>query len=97
MDQTEKGQAEPANEQEKYSASTRGEESGQAKPAPTYEQQMLEYAKQTRNAAVFIGWVVGIVAVLSLIGVIITGVELSHLTNAVNGGGSSSCIPGIDC
>jgi hypothetical protein len=68
-------------------------------PGPTYEQQMLEYTKQTRNAAMFIAWVVGIVAVLSLIGVIVTAVELSHLTNAVTGGGggSSSCIPGIDC
>ena len=44
----------------------------------------------------FIAWVVGIVMVLSLIGVIVTAVELSHLTNAINGGGSN-CVPGVTC
>ena len=61
------------------------------------EDLALTYARQTRNAAVFIAWVVGIVMVLSLIGVIVTANELSHLTNAINNGGSSNCIPGVTC
>jgi hypothetical protein len=49
----------------------------------------LRYARETRNAVTFIAVVVGIVAALSLIGVIIVGVQLAHLNselnNAING------------
>jgi hypothetical protein len=71
----------------------------QRPPTPSRAQPedlALAYARQTRNAAVFIAWVVGIVMVLTLIGVIVTGGELAHLSNAINGGGGS-CIPGVTC
>jgi len=65
---------------------------------PQPEDLALTYVRQTRGATVFIAWVVGIVVVLSFIGVIVTAVELSHLSNAINnGGGSSNCIPGGTC
>lgn len=65
---------------------------GRAQP----EDLALRYARETRNAAVFIAWAVGIVMVLSLISVIVTAVELSHVVNAVNGG-SGNCVPGVTC
>jgi hypothetical protein len=52
-----------------------------------------DYARQTRNAAVFIAWVVGIFAALSLIGGLVLGINLIHAMNNSNGGGrgSSNC------
>jgi hypothetical protein len=51
--------------------------------------------RETRSAAVFIAVVVGIVATLSLIAVIVVGVQLgkvnSQLAN-LNGGVSGSCL-----
>jgi hypothetical protein len=89
--------------QERYFAASRGEiqkpseaatppsgstgQGSHTRPAARQEDLALTYARQTRNAAVFIAWVVGIVMMLSLIGVIVTAVELSHLTNAINNGG----------
>jgi hypothetical protein len=40
-----------------------------------------KYARQTRNGVVFIAWVVGIIAVISLILGIIAGVQLSKIAN----------------
>jgi uncharacterized oligopeptide transporter (OPT) family protein len=51
---------------------------------------MQDYARQTRNATVFIAWVVGIFAALSLIGGIIIGVNLIHAVNNINGSDSSN-------
>jgi hypothetical protein len=69
-----------------------------ARPAAQREDLALTYARQTRNAVVFIAWVVGIVLVLSLIGVIVTAHDLSQLSNAINNsGGGSSCVPGVNC
>jgi hypothetical protein len=60
-----------------------------ARPAEPIE---LKYMRETRNAAVFIAVVVGIVAALSLIATIIVGVQLSKLNSDLNnvGGGSNS-------
>jgi hypothetical protein len=52
---------------------------------------MERYARQTRNATVFMAWLIGVLAALSLIGSIITAVEIAHLSNAINGGSSSNC------
>ena len=60
-----------------------------SRPAATAE----DYARQTRNATVFIAWVVGIFAVVSLIAGIVIGVSLIHAVNNSNGGGGvSNCI-----
>lgn len=93
--------------QERYFAAARGESAPRPatgrteppRPAPggaQPEDLALLYARQTRNAVVFIAWVVGIVLVLSLIGVIVTSAELAHLSNVINGGGSN-CVPGVTC
>ena len=74
-----------------------GREGYQVEPgaAPTStvssaETPELKYMRETRNAAVFIAVVVGIVATLSLIATIIVGVQLSKLNNSISGGGTSS-------
>ena len=57
-------------------------------PSPK-EPPELRYARQTRNAAVFIAVLAGIAAATTLIGVIIMGVELHSLSNTVNGSSTS--------
>ncbi len=49
-----------------------------------------KYARQTRTAAVFVAWCVGIVMVLSLVGVIITAVTLSKINSDLTGGNGGS-------
>lgn len=56
---------------------------------PPKEPPELRYARQTRNAAVFIAVLAGISAVAILIGVIIVGVQLRSLSNTVNGTSTS--------
>lgn len=56
----------------------------------------LRYMRETRNAVVFIAWVVGIVCVISLILGIVAGVQLakvnSQLSNLGGGTSSSNCM-----
>jgi hypothetical protein len=88
--------AEPAGGQEPYFAGTGGGAHAApqtaVKPPETIEQR---YLRETRNAAVFIAVVVGIVAMLSLIAVIVVGVQLGkvdkQLTN-LNGSATSNCM-----
>jgi hypothetical protein len=80
------GDARHAQQLEKERA-TRQQSAG---TATTTETAALKYARQTRTAAVFVAWVVGIFTVSSLIGGIIMGVSLIHAVNNSNGGGSTS-------
>jgi hypothetical protein len=57
----------------------------------------MQYARHTRNAVVFIAVLAGIAAVITLVGVIITAVQVSNLSrdfgqlsNVVNSSSSSS-------
>jgi ABC-type Fe3+ transport system permease subunit len=55
------------------------------------ESPELKYLRETRNAAVFIAIVAGIVCVLALVGSIVVGVQLSHLNaNLTSGSGAAS-------
>jgi hypothetical protein len=54
----------------------------------------LSLARQTRNATVFIAWVVGIFAVMAIIGGIIYGVQLAKLNSNLTG---SSGTTSSDC
>jgi hypothetical protein len=56
----------------------------------TSEPPERRYARQTRNATVFIAILAGIAAVITLVGVIIAGVELNSLSHALNGVTNSS-------
>jgi hypothetical protein len=58
-----------------------------AQPAPPLprEEAMELYARQTRNAALFIAWVVGLIFVITLVIGIIAGVELAHIAHASTG------------
>lgn len=58
-----------------------------ARPGETPE---LTYARQTRNAVTFIAWVVAIVCATSLILGLVAAVQLSKLSSALNGSGSTS-------
>jgi hypothetical protein len=54
----------------------------------------VRYARQTRNATTFVAVLVGVLALLALIGVIVTAVEIAHIQNALNNAGtgtSQSC------
>jgi hypothetical protein len=79
----------PASGREGYEIAPKAAAGTAARPDETIEQR---YARETRNAAVFIAVVVGIVATLSLIATIIVGVQLSKLNSDLNnsGGGSTS-------
>jgi hypothetical protein len=56
---------------------------------PPKEPPELRYARQTRNAAVFIAVLAGIAAIVILIGVTIVGVQLRSLSNTVKGTSTS--------
>lgn len=60
------------------------------------EQQMLTFARQTRNATVFIAWIVGIGVAAAIIVGIILGVQeakvASELGNSSSGAANSSCV-----
>lgn len=56
-------------------------------PAPAGETPERRYLRQTRNATVFIAVIVGIVAVLTLVGVIWTANTVSKLNSQLTGGG----------
>jgi hypothetical protein len=69
----------------------------QAQPVPYKppEPPLEMYARQTRNAVTVIAWIVGIAAVLTVIGGIILGVQLAHYQNElVNGSvpSTSNCL-----
>lgn len=51
-----------------------------------------KYARQTRNATVFLAWLAGIFTVLSLIGGIYAEVQLHTLTSPPASASSSSCM-----
>jgi hypothetical protein len=64
-----------------------------AKPTPAKppaETDEHRYARQTRDATVFIAWIVGIGVAIMLVLGIIAGVELAHLNSSSNGGGGVS-------
>ena len=59
----------------------------------------LSLARQTRTAAVFIAWVIGIFAAISIVVGIIMAVQLTHLNNAINSsvsGGGCQSLGGTD-
>ncbi len=57
--------------------------SPQAPPAVT-EPPELCYARQTRNGVLFIAVIAGTVAVITLVGVIIAGVQLASLRHSLD-------------
>jgi hypothetical protein len=40
--------------------------------------------RHTRNATAFIAWVIGVIAVLGLVGTILTGIELANIKSALS-------------
>lgn len=85
----------PADGQENYPTLTREEYAIRRQAARAAETPELKYMRETRNAAVFIAVIVGIVATLSLIATIIVGVQLSNLDhdlNSIGGGSTSNCL-----
>ena len=95
-------------EQEAYFASTRGQHAGPAQPqgareaglqaqrdyraARAAEPPELKFMRETRNAVVFIAWVVGLAAVISLIVGIVVAVQISKVNSQLSnlGGGTTS-------
>ena len=65
-----------------------------AKPEPTAADiqmtKLVEYARQTRSATVFIAWIIGIGMAISLVLGIIVGVQTAKVANELNNGGSTS-------
>jgi hypothetical protein len=64
-------------------------------PEARSETESLRYQRQTRNATVFIAWVVGVLVALSIIFGIIAGVQLAKINTNLTGGGSggsTSCV-----
>ncbi len=59
-------------------------------PTPQGESLELRYARQTRNATVFIAWIVGVGVVISLIAGFIVGAQISHATTSIDDT-STSC------
>jgi formate/nitrite transporter FocA (FNT family) len=59
----------------------------------TSETRIERYARQTRNATVFLAWLAGIMVALSLIAGIIVGIEIAN-TNNTNPPGTSSIYGG---
>lgn len=53
-----------------------------------HEQRMEQYAKETRNAVVFLAVAIGVLVVIGFILAIITGVELAHIQHAILNGNS---------
>jgi hypothetical protein len=62
---------------------------GNYRTPPPKEPPELRYARQTRNAAVFIAVLAGIAAVVIFIGVIIVGAQLRALSHTVSGTSTS--------
>jgi hypothetical protein len=60
------------------------------------EPDIERYARQTRNATVFLAWVVGILVALNLAAVILVGVQLSKIaqnqTGTTNTSVNSNCL-----
>lgn len=56
--------------------------------------KLVEYARQTGSATVFIAWIIGVGVVISLILGIIVGVQTAKVANELNNGGttSSNCL-----
>lgn len=55
----------------------------------------LRYARQSRNATVFIAWCVGVFIVLTLIGIIISTIQADNINNQLNqmyNGDISNCL-----
>jgi t-SNARE complex subunit (syntaxin) len=52
--------------------------------------KLVEYARQTRSATLFIAWIIGIGVAISLILGIIVGVQTAKVANELNNGGTSS-------
>jgi hypothetical protein len=53
------------------------------------EDDMHAYARHTRNATVFIAWIVGILTLFSVIVGIVTAIALTHLVASVSPSGGS--------
>lgn len=51
----------------------------------------LRYARQTRNATVFIAIIVGILAAVSVIMAIFVGVQVASISNSLTGATNGSC------
>jgi hypothetical protein len=60
-------------------------------PAEIQMTKLLNYARQTRSATVFIAWIIGIGVVISLILGIIVGVQTAKVANELSNGGTSNC------
>jgi hypothetical protein len=57
--------------------------------------KLVEYARQTHSATVFIAWIIGIGVAISLILGIIVGVQTAKVASELNtsgGGTSSNCL-----
>ncbi|MGH3218964.1 MAG: hypothetical protein ACRDPY_09700 [Streptosporangiaceae bacterium] len=52
--------------------------------------KLVEYARQTRSATVFIAWIIGIGVAIALVLGIIVGVQTAKVANELNGGGGTS-------
>ena len=92
----------PMSEQEAYFASTRGSHAAPPSqgPAATWakipgakpgEPPGITLARQTRNAARFVAWVVGIVIALSAIGGIVVAVNATSSNCMSQGGSNPDC------
>ena len=63
-----------------------------AQPAPQQREPLeLRYARQTRNAAVFIAWVVGIGVFFGFIGGIYGAVQIAKIGSAFGTSTSTTC------
>jgi hypothetical protein len=59
-------------------------------PDEQFRQAMIYHTRRTSVATVFIAWVVGLFALVSIILGIIVGVQLAKIGNVVNPGGDIS-------
>lgn len=59
----------------------------------------LRLARETKSAVVFIAWLIGIFAAVSIVLGIFVGLQLAHENNSLNNlkGGGSNCVPSITC
>ena len=57
--------------------------------------ELAKYARQTRNATVFIAWIIGVGVAIALVFGIILGIQTAKVANELNtngGGTSSNCL-----
>ena len=59
-------------------------------PDDHYQRQLVEYARQTRSATMFIAWIIGIGVAIALIIGIIVGVQTAKVASELNNNGTST-------